>query len=161
MNPPIDITQRLKDLDEIRQYITEKKQWLASVYDQFGAQQKSESLSQNVNSFLERAPCFATSSSATIQSESFPLSKTKPEDPFLHTDLIEAYHKLASKQVAALEASQSPAELKRLQRKKSKQKLSVYSKRLSYTEVVRQLIQNQNEVMANISSEKQQHQKHK
>ncbi|KAH9398226.1 hypothetical protein TYRP_019235 [Tyrophagus putrescentiae] len=138
-----EVDSRLKQLDEIRQFVTEKKQWIDSVYDQLGWKTRSgvprpEVVKEDVNVSTPTQP---------------QLVRKEPvgPDPLLNADLIKTYHKLADKQVAALEAAEPPDVKHLKKRKRSKRKLNVYSsKRLSYTEVVRKVIEHQSEVMAKI-----------
>lgn len=139
-----EVEDRLKHLDEICQFVTEKKQWIDSVYNQLGWKRSSAEVVKDT-----------TSPTPIVQPQlpqpSAKLTRKELPDPLLNADLIKTYHKLVDKEVATLEATEPP-EVKRLKmRKRSKKKLNVYSsKRLSYTEVVRNVIEHQNEVIEKI-----------
>lgn len=158
--------KRLKELSEIRQFSADVKWKLASIYHQFGWKQpqpkeiclptilQSEQSANDGQLELELTNnnLDAISSLNTAKAS---ISVDRPpnrKDKLLHFDLIKAYHKLASKEEAKLEETQSNEVKRMLKRKRSKQKKLYSSKRLSYTEVVRKLIEHQNEVMASISN---------
>lgn len=136
------IERRLAEINEIRQFTNDAKQKLAIIYQEMGWEEPdfNEEPSPKKDQDLE------SSSNIVTQVPNY----VKREDPFLHLDLIKAFHKLSSKQ--SEESQLNEVIKKNKSRTRSKKKKNVYSsKRLSYTEVLRKLIQNQTDVINHVN----------